>query len=69
RPQNSFILYRKANQDEFEGSGLAQSAISKILGARWRLEPGEVKEVWNAKADMEALQHKRLHPDYKYQPK
>ncbi|KAJ3155280.1 hypothetical protein HDU86_004370 [Geranomyces michiganensis] len=71
RPANSFILYRRAKQDEVMKSndGMANSEISRLIGQMWINESPEVKELYKAKADDAKRLHNITFPDYKYAPR
>ncbi|KAI8632639.1 hypothetical protein F5Y19DRAFT_471809 [Xylariaceae sp. FL1651] len=70
RPQNAWILFRKAHQHEVmaQHPGIHNSVVSKILGKEWRAMSKEEKQPWIDRAAREAYEHKLKHPEYKYQP-
>ena len=70
RPKNSFLLYRQVMQPKIlalpENSGRSSKDLSFQIATLWKQEPEEVKAYYNKKALEERLEHKALHPDYKY---
>ncbi|KAF2726358.1 high mobility group box, partial [Polychaeton citri CBS 116435] len=69
RPRNAFILYRQSHSPEYRPLGLCHGDCSKELGARWRAESEDTKDIWRERAEIEKEEHKRMYPDYKYTPK
>ncbi|KZV67583.1 hypothetical protein PENSPDRAFT_560648, partial [Peniophora sp. CONT] len=78
RPENAFILFRRAcceerNAQEAQLVGPApkrqrQADLSKAISQQWKdLTPDE-KEVWEARARERKAEHAALHPDYVYRP-
>jgi hypothetical protein len=79
RPENAFILFRRAcceERNEREsaddvGSGpkrLRQADLSKMISAQWKaLSPAE-REEWEARARARKAEHAAAHPDYVYRP-
>ncbi|MCJ1357403.1 MAG: hypothetical protein MMC33_007399 [Icmadophila ericetorum] len=71
RPMNAFMLYRKAYAEavaKYMNKNNHQ-AISKILGASWRLEPKNIKEIYQQYAEIDKANHQIAFPDYVFQPK
>lgn len=70
RPANAFILYRRDKQVKILESlpGTSNAEVSRLVGAMWKNEKLEVKVQYFQKAELLKVQHKRLYPDYKYQP-
>ncbi|PVV05116.1 hypothetical protein BB560_000367 [Smittium megazygosporum] len=71
RPPNSFILYRKDKQEEVikNNPGVSNKEISCIIGSMWKSESKEVKERYRISSEDEKKKHKKLYPNYKYQPR
>ncbi|KAI8912987.1 hypothetical protein DFJ77DRAFT_466215 [Powellomyces hirtus] len=71
RPANSFILYRRAKQDEVMKSneGMTNNEVSRLIGQMWANEDAEVKELYKAKAEDAKRLHNLTFPDYKYAPR
>ncbi|AFR98430.2 hypothetical protein C343_06408 [Cryptococcus neoformans C23] len=51
------------------GKGLPQSDISKVISHLWKNEVPEIRVVYENKANARKLEHRKLYPDYKFQPK
>ena len=71
RPQNSFLLYRKAYQKRAkewcdQECGMAASIIT---AQSWAIETEEVKLQFKEWADIERSHHKIAFPGYKYDPR
>ncbi|KAJ3140713.1 hypothetical protein HDU90_008016 [Geranomyces variabilis] len=71
RPANSFILYRRAKQDEVMKSneGLTNNEVSRLIGQMWANETAEIKDSFKAKAEEAKRLHNITFPDYKYAPR
>ncbi|PWN47175.1 hypothetical protein IE53DRAFT_321678, partial [Violaceomyces palustris] len=73
RPPNAFILYRaQKNHGQTLAEGEAKMDIrtlSKRIGEMWKSEPEGVQDKYYRRAIQAQLEHSRLYPDYKYQPK
>ncbi|OMJ07695.1 Silenced mating-type M-specific polypeptide Mc [Smittium culicis] len=71
RPPNAFIIYRKETQSNVikKNPGVSNKEISCIIGRMWREEPQSVKDEYKEKANQEKKNHKKMFPDYKYQPR
>ncbi|KAI9849002.1 MAG: hypothetical protein M1837_005893 [Sclerophora amabilis] len=54
RPRNAFMLYRQHLQSAVvtHNPGLANPEISKIIGKQWREERQEIKDYWDALAEV-----------------
>ena len=71
RPMNSFILYRWAYSDlvgAVAKAGGNQMAVSTVAGESWRMESEEVREEFARLAEIEAREHERAWPDYRFRP-
>ncbi|KAL1665926.1 hypothetical protein GGF50DRAFT_113685 [Schizophyllum commune] len=76
RPPNAWILFRshqskerKKNQDNNNmHQQPAQSVISAEISRMWKELSVEDRRYWERMAEREADRHKKLHPNYKYQP-
>lgn len=73
RPSNNFILFRKIAHDQKNQtqalSHYNEREWSQIIGKIWRsLSPDEVYTYKSLGEDVASI-HKKLYPDYKYQPK
>ncbi|CAG8509935.1 6832_t:CDS:1 [Ambispora leptoticha] len=74
RPQNSFVLYRRDMQarltkDKGPKIGANLPFVSKIASKSWKKEPQEVRQVYEALAELAKKVHLEVHPDYVYKPK
>ncbi|KAJ3175066.1 hypothetical protein HDU87_006463 [Geranomyces variabilis] len=71
RPANSFILYRRAKQDEVMKSneGLTNNEVSRLIGQMWANETAAIKDSFKAKAEEAKRLHNITFPDYKYAPR
>ncbi|PVU93901.1 hypothetical protein BB561_002965 [Smittium simulii] len=71
RPPNAFIIYRKETQANVikANPGVSNKEISVIIGKMWKQEPQSVKDQYKVKAENEKQIHKKMFPDYKYQPR
>lgn len=71
RPLNSFMCYRAAYKDRIKKWGKQgdnNQLISKVAGLSWAIEPDEVKEYYKGCAKIEAENHARAFPNYKFAP-
>ncbi len=70
RPMNSFMLYRSAYADRIKKycKEMNHQIVSKVAGASWKIEPKEVREVYERYANTERENHNNAHPDYKFAP-
>ncbi|KAK3828740.1 MAG: high mobility group box domain-containing protein, partial [Benniella sp.] len=66
RPVNSFMIYRTEKLHELPRDTAAK--LSKILGARWKAEPPEVKERYAELAKEAERRHAEQYPNYKFMP-
>ncbi|KAI8361441.1 high mobility group box domain-containing protein, partial [Mortierella sp. GBAus27b] len=66
RPTNSFMIYRTKMLNSLPRDTAAK--LSKILGAKWRSEPPEVKEYYAELAKQAERKHAQQYPDYKFMP-
>ncbi|KAF9234734.1 hypothetical protein BU15DRAFT_78739 [Melanogaster broomeanus] len=71
RPPNAFILFRssfiRSQQvpEKVEGN---HSTLSKIIGKYWKTLSREEREVWEAKALVAQVEHRRRYPDWRFRP-
>ncbi|KAI1349940.1 hypothetical protein F5Y01DRAFT_316279 [Xylaria sp. FL0043] len=71
RPQNAFIQYRNATLQQVKASmrpGATWQEISLEVSKRWKALPEEEKKPFRDGQTLAEAEHKRLYPDYKYQP-
>ncbi|GJE93248.1 HMG box domain-containing protein [Phanerochaete sordida] len=68
RPMNSFMLFR---QDFLKNTAKGRQPMvpSKAAGLAWKKLSPKEKEHWQMLADVAKEEHKRLYPDYRFQPK
>lgn len=70
RPMNSFMLYRSSYAPRIKvliGQTNHQE-VSKAAGCGWRLEPSDIREMYEELAKTERDNHTTTHPDYKFKP-
>ncbi|KAL1748624.1 hypothetical protein HDZ31DRAFT_79494 [Schizophyllum fasciatum] len=74
RPPNAWILFRshqsrerRKNADSSKQQP-AQSVVSSEISRMWKELSVEERRHWERMAEREADRHKKLHPNYKYQP-
>lgn len=72
RPMNAWMIYRKDKSASIISAPgytkLSQSQMSQIISKQWKAETKAVKDHYEQLAAIEALNHKAMYPDYKYQP-
>ncbi|KAI1276279.1 hypothetical protein F5Y07DRAFT_408464 [Xylaria sp. FL0933] len=71
RPQNAFIQYRNATLQQVKASmrpGATWQEISAEVSKRWKALPEEEKKPFRDGQVLAEAEHRRLYPDYKYQP-
>lgn len=78
RPPNAFILFRNNFTRENQrggpkirrrpGSAPLEPSLSKRAGNAWGAMSEAEQTPWKEMADAAKLEHKRLYPDYRYQP-
>ncbi|KAI0537516.1 hypothetical protein GGR58DRAFT_502091 [Xylaria digitata] len=70
RPPNSWILFRQANHSIImkKYPKIHNSEVSKIISAIWKGMSKAEKKPWVDLAAAKAVEHKLLHPGYKYKP-
>jgi hypothetical protein len=68
RPMNCFMLYMQV-QRQGKTSEEHENDFVKRMGAVWRGMAESEKDLWRRRAQVADLEHKRLYPDYKFQPK
>ncbi|KAI0805113.1 high mobility group box domain-containing protein [Xylaria sp. FL0064] len=71
RPQNAFIQYRNATLHQVKAEmrpGVTWQEISLEVGKRWKALSEEDKKPFRDGQALAEAEHKRLYPDYKYQP-
>ncbi|KAF2820002.1 hypothetical protein CC86DRAFT_398251 [Ophiobolus disseminans] len=71
RPMNCFIYFRNAMAPQLlkEDPTLGVKHLSKRVSVIWKTFSAEQKEYWKLQAAAGTALHKRLNPDYKYQPR
>jgi hypothetical protein len=71
RPLNCFMVYRKAMKHEVLRCfpNVDNRDISRIVAFWWRMEPASVKDEWKRRAEEAKVEHQRMYPGYKYQPR
>lgn len=71
RPMNAFMVFAQAMRRRLsaERPSLHNAELSKSLGSMWKNLSEEEKLPFIKEADKLRTQHKKQHPDYKYQPR
>ncbi|KAG6899489.1 hypothetical protein C0993_009750 [Termitomyces sp. T159_Od127] len=73
RPPNAWVLYRLAKSKEYRDAHPDQkftlTEMSRIMSQHWAVEPEEEIRRFEQLAEEKLLEHRKLHPDYKYQPR
>ncbi|KAI0676386.1 hypothetical protein C8Q78DRAFT_1073197 [Trametes maxima] len=76
RAENAFIIYRRDKNTAYQlGCALRnlkageQKNVSKAIARMWHDEDPRVKEIYFHRAKLARELHKRMYPDYKFQPK
>ncbi|KAI1311216.1 hypothetical protein F5Y03DRAFT_391765 [Xylaria venustula] len=71
RPPNAFILFRSAHSQQLRKAqpGIHNNDISSSASARWRGMSAQEKQHWVDEQHRLAVEHKRLYPNWRYQPK
>ena len=71
RPMNAFFIWSTFQRKQSHGKTLAahQNDVCRSFGATWRQLSKEEKQPFYNEAKRLAAEHKRLNPDYKYNPR
>ena len=71
RPMNAYMVWSRKERRRIaeEFPRMLNSEISKRLGTEWNLLPAEKKKPYIDEAKRLRMEHKKEHPEYKYQPK
>ena len=71
RPMNAFFIWSTFQRKQSHGKAVAahQKDVCRSFGATWRQLSKEEKQPFYDEAKRLAAEHKRLNPDYKYNPR
>ncbi|CAO3646421.1 unnamed protein product [Mucor hiemalis] len=68
RPANSYILYRQdmIKRKDIQQLGIHASELSKMISFMWNNEKQEKKRLYEGLAELNAIEHKKMHPYYNH---
>lgn len=68
RPANSYILYRQdmIKRKDIQQLGIHASELSKMISFMWKNEKQEKKRHYEGRAELNAIEHKKMHPYYNH---
>ncbi|EGD75508.1 hypothetical protein PTSG_12457 [Salpingoeca rosetta] len=71
RPLNEFFLYKRDKTQELKRTKaqLKMNTLNAEIGHLWQNESQEVRDHYKRLAEKQKEEHKRLYPDYKFQPR
>ncbi|ESO10277.1 hypothetical protein HELRODRAFT_148304, partial [Helobdella robusta] len=69
RPLNAFMLYLQDKREDLRIIYSNPATLHSMVGQCWRMETPEVKKKYQRKSEIEKEIHKKMNPNYKFQPK